>query len=141
VIRLYGQAPSRTSGKPFSGKSGKRLAKLAGMTHDEFLRTFKCKNLLDEYPGSKGKGDSFDALKARERAIYELMKWKERDVIILCGRKVASAFRREEPYCEWTGRIVVIPHPSGANYLWNDPNTGEKVARVLREAVERSSDE
>jgi hypothetical protein len=57
---------------------------------------------------------------------------------ILLGRKVARAFgRRDQPFFERHHRslmghaIIVIPHPSGLNRLYNEPDIRARAVGIL----------
>lgn len=141
---LYGQAPSRRAGseRAFDGASGRKLAELTGLSHDEFLERFETRNLLNGYPGrSDTGGDLFTLALASEAATKATHDWADGDVVVLAGRHVARAFGVYDlPYFQvahvWGGvSLVVIPHPSSINRLWNDPETSERAARALAWAL------
>jgi len=142
---LYGQAPSRRSGGKIAfvgAPNGTLLAELAGVPADTFHELVDCRNLLTEYPGRSGpKGDDFPMAKARSAAAIERGTWGAHDVVLFAGRSVASAFRFGTlDWFEWTraqdGQLVVlIPHPSRVNHMWNDPAVHAAAARVLRDAI------
>lgn len=147
---IVGQAPSRQHDfqPPFSGRSGKRLANLAGI--EDIHDAFDTINIFPSYPGdvadrSNGKGDPFPLQEARRRAesLRETLKGR---VVILAGKNVARAFgkrfdlgplvaERDEDGTTW----VLIPHPSGINLQWNNPIFVENVRRFLRALVRREA--
>ncbi len=56
---------------------------------------------------------------------------------ILLGKRVARAFGfRDLPFFQqkvhWSHNLVVLPHPSGLNRLWNDEETRRKAGDVLK---------
>lgn len=68
------------------------------------------------------------------------------EVLVLLGRKVTAAFfRRKQPepfnvaVLSPDGqrgiRCAIIPHPSGLNRVWNDPDAFERARRTLQEAA------
>jgi uracil-DNA glycosylase len=130
---IVGQAPSRGRDglEPLSGRSGRRLADLCGLTLEAFLARFDRVNLLAEWPGSAGaKGDAFpiDEARAAAESLAEVVA--ARDRIVLLGWNVARAFRFAgdvDGWFDWgrlsrdCGEVVVAPHPSGVNLWWNDP--------------------
>lgn len=64
-------------------------------------------------------GDYWDAGKAR--LVAHLAPVADFDRVVLCGRRVASAFG----FSRWSmlhsvERFMLVPHPSGMNRLWND---------------------
>lgn len=125
------------SRRAFDGAAGERLAKLARVTLEELRERVWLRNVLDEYPGeswsTRGNGDAFPMTLARERAAR--MKFLT-EVVIFCGTDTAGAFGCRAPFLEWftfrrTRRGIVIPHPSGINRFYNDPESKQKVADLL----------
>lgn len=131
---LVGEAPARTTvgARPFTGRTGDRLAELAGL---ERLRDgFDAVNLLDRWPGPAGpKGSAFPLALARPAAEALRPRIRRRRVILV-GRRVASAFRLASlPYLTWEGQVAVLPHPSGVCRWWNEPENVELAAEFLRD--------
>ncbi len=107
--------------------SGNRLREILGLTDEEYLKgTSRC-NLCT---------GAWSAKSAREAAAHILAEEPPGTCVVLCGAKVAKAFG--VPYgggyvvrCTDRGlRLLSIPHPSGLNRLWNDP----EVAHAVRAA-------
>lgn len=144
---LVGQAPSQDSdpAQPFSGRSGAHLIDLSGLRRDEFWARVDAINLLDRWPGKRGpKGDHFNLVEARASAARQMNAFDDAgfgyDYYVLCGRKVAAAFGLDHldffalygiPY------FVVIPHPSGANYLWNRAIVQARARAFFHKALPR----
>ena len=65
-IGLAGQAPSRRGDprKPLAGPNGQKIARLAGLNHDELIACRR-RHLNTHYNGKRGKGDAFDHAKGR----------------------------------------------------------------------------
>jgi len=64
------------------------------------------------------------------------------DIIVALGAKVAGAFGLKYDVCKLFffgahGRVLVLPHPSGLNRMWNDP---ELVGRCRKALVDAGSD-
>lgn len=151
AILLVGEAPSATSDprRPLEGRTGAKLAALAGMSMEAFGRRFALANLLHAYPGpgASGKGSAFPDEEARVaasqlRALLSVEPAPRR--IVLLGKRVARAFgERAEPLCAWRparfgGRdveLAVVPHPSGVNKWYNSPENVALVERFLFEAL------
>jgi len=142
-LLLVGQAPSSdTNGRaPFSGRSGRRLAELMGMTHEEFLDRVPATNVLPCYPGkSRGaKGDAFPMNQAVASA--RTMEFGDAKLVVLVGKNVARAFgRKDHDYFEEFElrgrRAVIIPHPSGVNRWWNEPVNVETARLFMTEVTE-----
>jgi uracil-DNA glycosylase len=136
---IIGQAPSRNreAEPPLSGRSGSRLAKLAGVSLGEFLALTDRVNLVEWFPGSAGrKGDRFPVKEAEERS-HAILPMCSGHRVILLGANVSRTFRFGTPppfkwalsktpvYAEWT----LCPHPSGVNLWWNDPANVESARR------------
>lgn len=142
-VVFIGQAPSRTAGhaRAFDGLSGARLAKIADVDLEAFLRSAVTLNLLTAFPGRRGKkGDAFDVAAARARAA-ELTAALSRKRVVFVGRRVADAFgfTEAEP-CVWSDHATFssaafIPHPSGLNVFYNSPTNRRIVGKFVRTAV------
>jgi hypothetical protein len=93
-----------------AGCSGHRLCCLIlGMSRRAYLKSFERLNLVQ---------GPWSAAMARHHA-DELTKTSAR--FILCGAKVCKAF--QIPFMPFEisegGRMLILPHPSGLNRLWN----------------------
>lgn len=125
---IVGQAPSSDApdARPFTGRSGRRLAALLDVEHECLPVLFDLVNLLDRWPGKAGKGDAFPMAEAKARAARLLPTFLARPWILIVGKATARAFRLRNPkYLEWVSfsgtSVAVVPHPSGVNRWWNDP--------------------
>ena len=140
---LIGQAPSRdTDGMPpFSGRSGKRIAMLMGISHDELRVRFALANILDSWPGKQGNGDAFPLELARKRGWQARTALKQRRVVAF-GASVIKVLGYEPDdlmllrfaYREaGNGKtaIAYVPHPSGVNRWWNDPDNAKRAQQFL----------
>ena len=145
-VAIVGEAPSReTRGMPpFSGKSGARLAQLAGLEPDALGDAFLLVNLLRGWPGQCGKGSAFPVprgARAGDRVLPMLMAERVA-LVVLAGRRVQAALGfgdADRPFLEWDHFApwsprgfshAVLPHPSGVNHWWNDP-ANETAARAF----------
>jgi uracil-DNA glycosylase len=129
---VIGQEPGRGKDEPLSGRAGKKLAQLAGLSLDDFLKATERINLLPRWWGKNGKGD---------RAPERLLRNAARQLIhsdILDGRTVlvvglATAKALDhEAVGRRTWHQITIPHPSGINHWWNEPKNEQLASRVLR---------
>ncbi len=113
------------------GASGHRLQVILGMTRDQYLSTFDRCNLLS--------AQKWDVRLAKESALALLASPYSR--YILLGSRVAAAFGfslrehmfrpcfvmlheskvREVARNPVTSQVLVLPHPSGLNRIWNEP--------------------
>lgn len=60
----------------------------------------------------------------------------DHDVIVMLGRKVASAFAKQDmPAFTREGRFIALPHPSGRCREWNVPGAILRAQEILREAL------
>jgi len=143
---IYGQAPGRTEGPVLGGRIGERLADLLCLSgYPELAERFDLRNLIDYYPGGREeRGDLFPMKEAADRARAEASSWKSGQEVILLGRFVQQAFLSVgEPLAftqrplETGGRVTIIhlPHPSGANGWWNDPENAARARRFLALAL------
>ena len=135
---IVGEAPSMRTSRPFAGRSGERLAELAGTSLESIRDRFRLVNLLGHWPGpdASGKGSAFPMEQARPAAATLRLPGGS----LLCGRRVAAAFGlANAPYFAWRDvdgrRVAVIPHPSGVSRWWNDPANVDAARSFLREQV------
>ena len=143
-VVLVGQAPSKdTEGRsPFSGRSGKRIAELMDIPHNELAHHFALANILDYWPGKHGKGDAFplsDALAKGKRAREHL---RDRRVVAF-GASVVKVLGYEitdDLMLQFAARAIgrtgsmllaFVPHPSGINRWWNDPQNTRRARTFL----------
>jgi hypothetical protein len=114
---------SSVDGEAFAGGySACRLARLVGVPVAELPGVFSMVNLL----GPEDDGAAWPASRARAAAGILRAALGGRRLLVLCGRRVASAFGVGElPFFERARSgsfdVVVVPHPSGRSRWWNDP--------------------
>lgn len=125
---IVGQAPQRNTEphrtgpiwRPWESASGKRLAKMMGMSLEEMLDLFDTTNLNAALRGTNGKYDKFDMKEAGIRAQLLLEEIDRYELVLCCGKQVASLMGA--PALNWK-RIDVntwvggVPHPGGTN-MW-----------------------
>lgn len=141
---LIGQAPGRYPHHdpdrhalfPYpSGCTGSRLKELMGLSRGRYL-AIKRRNLLPYYPGGSVTGDNFPIAEARRRA-EDMEPELQGRCVVFVGYAVARAFGYEEfvPlvwYHHGRGyRWCVVPHPSGRNRWWNNPDNRAMGERFL----------
>lgn len=135
-ITIISQAPSKsTDGKQvLSGPSGKRLADVMGITHEQLLSRHELINVLKRWPGKDSFGsDKFPMIEARA-AVDKLMPKLRGKIVVLLGAKVAKAFGFEE-FQYFTkyrlerkdrstviDHVFIVPHTSGRCRWYNDEN-------------------
>jgi uracil-DNA glycosylase len=137
---IVGEAPSKNEHvpRPISGRIGRRLAACAGMTLERFLASFDRVNLLEVRQDTKEKGFEFDvkAALASARMLRDMMFFKHRPAILLLGTRVARAFEVKANYFdEFTlcdAKAYMLPHPSGINRWWNDPDNDRKMHEFMQ---------
>jgi uracil-DNA glycosylase len=130
-VAIVGEAPSRTSARPFDGQSGRRLERL-GVDLDGVALY----NVLDEWPGPAHKGSRFRVPDARPAAAALLERLSSHARVVVAGHRAAAALGFRERYLVWapgpTGALwAVLPHPSGVNRWWNDPENADAARRFL----------
>lgn len=161
---LVGEMPSRSGDRyhmfPLSGMVAQTMCQMAGIPPQEegsrygrwtwaLYENFGCVNAVERH----GKWESAVAAE-RLREVIE----PDREVVVLLGRRAQTAYMRmyepassliaKLPYWHWrldmlsdTGRrqVVVVPHPSTRNRLYNDHSDPRlKTGQVLREAIEKA---
>jgi hypothetical protein len=128
VIWIIGEQ-SNPSGRRTDQDTQARLAHLLDVPRDEMMDAVIWLNLF-EYEGTRPE--------RYVRLIEESAA--PGDAILLLGRRVQRAFGLEEArelsIVVRSGgvgpTIVVVPHPSGLNRWWNDPDHVDDAAIVLR---------
>jgi hypothetical protein len=115
--------------KQGSGATRRRLAALLGVPVETMMDAVVWINLW-EYPGTRA-----------ERYVRLIEEGAEpRDAVILLGRRVTKAFglgslRALGTVSRNAGRgpiIIALPHPSGLNRWWNDPDRLDDAGIALR---------
>jgi len=150
---FVGQAPGRVAkrgARAFSGRVGSsaRLAKLAGTTVDGFLSRAETVNVLKAWPGKSGKGDAFPRPAAR-RGVNEILRseaFKRSTRVVFVGQAVWRAFLGPMVMrpCEWSSvflrghcpDVAYLPHPSGVNRWYNEPENRDRASAFLKEALD-----
>ena len=152
-IVLVGQAPSSKGLAPLEtltpGSSSGRLLQMMGITADEYRDSFIRLNLIDHYPGrlASGRGDKFPLKEAKKGAVRILSQFAFPHKILCVGHRVGECFipKSRIKYYEWilcvsnyppaVRDVAVIPHTSGLNRYWNDPDCVRLAENFLRKKV------
>ena len=128
----HGADPSEPLGVTRPG-SGRHLARLCGLTLEEYVERFERVNLFYRTPPRPG-----PARVARWRAAALLERYRGRRLVLL-GNLVAAVFlqptRRELFRWVSLGRrtsAALVPHPSGLNRWYNDAGNRRRAERFLR---------
>lgn len=139
-ILFVGEQPGTPGGEafvPYGRGTGVRLARLAGMDPHAFRHTFEFINLMSWGTWS---------VPSARMAAFQIMPTAKRvgaRRIVLLGKRVAEAWgygdHNKAPYFREFGddglRVVVIPHPSGRNRMWNDTRNVKRAEKLLRRWV------
>ena len=114
--------------RPFTDSS-------SAVTLDKFApgwRDYPCANLL------WSRDDDADP-EARAKAIIN----RKEDTLVLCGRDVAKAFKLSPAVKMFTyyemrndKTVVVVPHPSPRNRLWNQKRIQRKMVALFKEMAD-----
>ncbi len=118
------------------GSSGQRLVTMMGVTPDAFESAFIRIN-VSPYHDPEGFSPEYHHTSASN-----LLPLLEGRRVILLGPAVAKAFKLERSAYEWckffdhpsenvSCLMAVIPHPSGLNRLYNDPEIQQRVSQLL----------
>ena len=118
-----------------SGSSGHRLCQLMEVNETTLRRDFVLMNVSARYDPD---GFSPEYHKTEVKNFLPLLSGRK---VIMLGPAVAAAFgisRDEYSFGEWFDHaeehmlICVIPHPSGLNRLYNDPEMQRIVSSLLK---------
>lgn len=121
------------------GLVGKRLAKMCGVSFEEWLKVDR-RNIFE----SPDAGVPWESRAALIRAVQMMGVFPHNAHVVILGKRAAKAFRIDEfePY-QWVSAVRIwsgdtlymahIPHPSGRNRLLNDPKERDRMERFLRE--------
>jgi uracil-DNA glycosylase len=136
-VGLVGPAPSRRGdpSKPLAGPNGQKLARLAGITHDELIACRR-RHLNTHYRGTPGKGHAFDHAKAHVNAADILLDWRVERIVLL-GKNVARCFGiRDLPFLAeiriYGRRFLLCPHPSRTNRWWRERRNERRAQQILQ---------
>lgn len=143
---LVGEAPSKNevTETPLEGRVGKRLAALCGLTYEQYLERFDRVNLLHVRQDTTEKGFTFDHAAAGHEAhrLYVAGIVAPGRIVLLLGWRVARAFSNgfsKLPYFvehqHGGAAFYVLPHPSGVNRYWNDPENVARASEFMRRIV------
>lgn len=138
---IVGEAPSKNevTERPIEGRVGRRLADCCCISLDEFLHRFDRVNLLHVRQDTKEKGFEFDEAAASQEAhrMATTLDFNDRPFVLLLGKRVAAAFGAHANYFEaqhvgTRTTLYVLPHPSGVNRWWNDPENHRKICDFMQ---------
>jgi hypothetical protein len=130
-VVIIGEAP--TDGSPYAleGRGGARLAEYAGLSWAQYLTRTERHNLISRPV------DAWPTREARDAAQAVWPSLLGRRTILL-GQNVARAFGVGEVPLRWRvvddhgTEVAIVPHPSGRNLWWNDPEHRSAARRFLR---------
>ena len=147
TVLLVGEAPTERGDpeQPLIGPSGRRLARLAGVTYPNgFLRAFDRVNVVPHFPGYARESTTVvwprGVAAGRGRRILEATDGR---YVLLLGRRVAAAmgFPQARFLKIWhVGESVLglLPHPSGLSRWWNDEANVRRAQRFVRSFLKAS---
>jgi len=135
---LVGQAPGKEGGSPLTGRVGKRLARLMGISYKDYIERTERINVLDRYPGAaEHKGDLFP-MKEAKACVKKLLGCFVGRRVLFLGKVTAKAFGHDEvKLFEWqessdsTYMFAVCPHPSGVATWWNKIENENRASSFL----------
>ena len=118
------------------GCAGYRLRRILGLPQHQYLALNRA-NLCDGTWSNK---------RAKQRALELLTPPASWNVMVLLGRKVTETFEHVAldvvPLVPFATRVccpgmtlVSLPHPSGRNLVWNQPQARERARQILREVA------
>jgi hypothetical protein len=131
-LLIIGEAPSN-DGAPLEGQVGATIAEYAGISIEEYLARTERHNLFPQPILIWHDGQ------ARQNAIDIWPSLIGRTTLLL-GRNVTLAFGLHPPDLSLTWKhpnedveIAMLPHPSGRNRWWNDPENRSAARRFLHQ--------
>ena len=139
---IVGEAPSKNEAtpRPIEGCVGKRLAACCNMPLACFLDHFDRVNLLSVRQDTKEKGFEFDLRSAKVAAEVMKQNFKEGQVVLFLGRRVAEVFGVHNHYFALNivgeAQVYIIPHPSGVNRWWNEDANKDRAFVFMQTIVE-----
>ena len=106
------------------------LRRVPDVTRAEYLRAFERRNLVE--------GREWDKRAAKNAARVTRLQLRGRKVVVL-GREVSAALGLVPLLIEpvrLDGAVYrQLPHPSGRNHFYNDPDAADVAAMVLEDAL------
>jgi len=121
------------------GCAGDRLRRYAGLSPQDYLGRLRRVNMCRELPWSS------DRARVQRKLIVDWLKCRDNflnDIplrVVLLGNKVARMWDLESAdfRCGWIEGVdvVAIPHPSGLNRVYNDPENELRAGRVVQWAA------
>lgn len=118
----YGGAPRFALYHEPAGASGDRLRRMLGLSVDAY-------RVLPKFNLCAG---TWNPVQAHGRALELRQRYR---VIVALGAKVRLSFPR--PPLAWEvredeyGLVIALPHPSGRNRAWNDPEARGRARQLL----------
>jgi len=112
--------------------SGNRLRQIMGLSDVEYEKLDKVNLCCGTWSMKEAK-----AAAQRIREEPDSSKWPRN--VILLGSKVRDAFGLKTlafyDYVPATPQVILLPHPSGRNLIWNDPFSFVRAREVLRKCI------
>jgi hypothetical protein len=144
LIVVFGERPGPNTdpARPLhphtSTGAAARLIKMMGMSEVEYLGATCRYNVVDDqYSATTG-------YMARERVKNRLEAHRnlgDDAKFVVLGRSAAAAFPpkyRYQPFGHPLGDVIIIPHPSGRNRMYNSQDYYDFIVQSLREFLGRS---
>lgn len=128
--------------RPLEGRVGRKLAAYCDLPYDAYLNHFERVNLLQVRQDTKENGFEFDLAAARVEADKLQRNFKEGQIVLLLGGRVAEAFGVHDAYfvknALGPAEGYIVPHPSGVSRWWNEHHNRVQAAEFLRGIVDRT---
>lgn len=148
VGEAFGSAGALPERFALTGRAGRHLADLAGISTVAYLRRTRRTNLVETDE------DWSDRVAVRSGAARVLAEMARHERVVVLGVRSAGALGIADwplfdwlPYVVttldghplWTTLVARAPHPSGRNRWWNDPANVERARAFWRDALGRGA--
>lgn len=140
-ITVFGErpGPNTDAARPLYPHTGNgaaaRLIDLMGLTRDQYLYGTLRHNVVDTA------WESTTSDRARRKVSYVMNVERELDPeakFLFVGRQTIQAAPkdyRDMVFGEVRNNVLLIPHTSGKNFFYNDPEATERIRKALRSFI------
>jgi uracil-DNA glycosylase len=159
-VVLIGQAPGPNTNPEAPlfpaprTSAGGRLMEFLGLSTGEYLERFDRYNLLQKFPGKDAGGEDKFSMRQARLCAGAIKPFLHKRCVVFVGRAVAEAFGYPKcrlEFFEWAAHRPVhgsnqhfvcsaIPHPSGRNHFYNDPENKLKLKTFFEQSLRHAAE-